>query len=473
MMNIGVRTKMVAVFAVMLALVAAVGLTGIRYIHVMEAEFESLYEDNTRAAVSLSEANDSLWQLRYGFPQFLVGDAEAKEKIVAAESKWYRKVEQDIASYESGDRTPEERETLKRWHDVYGKYVEARPHWFDLIKAGKLEEAAAYRARTTTPFGAGSVETLGALIQLQQKVGDQKLERARAQAKTSTSLLVGLLFVALSVGIIAGYAGDVLLRRTKATGERLRRSDDAVASTSQELRASAAEIVAVAKQAEDNAIDEAAAVDETRRTMAALLESSDEIANGARAVLERVERTAEASSMVAERISKLNTQAGKITGVAETIQSIADKTDILALNASLEATRVGQAGRGFVLLGAEMRRLAETVTAAVSQIQQLAGDMRELSQSAVLAAEQGQKMSQETTDNARQISLITGQQRSGTEQVSRSMDEIQELMKQGLAGYKQTRTTADELLRTAESLARLVVDGSEPASLPKPQPVAG
>jgi methyl-accepting chemotaxis protein-like sensor len=271
---------------------------------------------------------------------------------------------------------------------------------------------------------------------------------------TTIALLLSVVLVGAGVAWIFARAKDV-----NSVTNRMRDSDDVISATTQELKASAAEILAVAKHTELNAADEAAAVDETRRTMHALLDASNGIAEGAKSVAEIAEQSASASGVIAERIAMLRTQALKITDVSETIQAIADKSDILALNASLEGARAGETGRGFVLVGAEMRRLAETVSTAVREIKQLASEIRELSQAAVFATEEGEKLSKETTETAKRIMLITAQQRTGTEQVSQSMDEIQKFTAQALSGAKQAQTTADNLANTAAELSN-ILEGS-------------
>lgn len=219
-----------------------------------------------------------------------------------------------------------------------------------------------------------------------------------------------------------------------------------------ELSSAASEILAVAKQTEANSTDEAAAVDETRRTMSNLQEAAGEIAEASQAVLATAERSALAGTAIAERISTLNAQALRIASISDTIQSIADKSDVLALNASLEGAKAGEAGRGFVLVGSEMRRLAETVLGAVREIRQITTEIRELSHSAAMAAEDGQKLASETATASRRISAITGQQRSGTEQVSQSMNGINDFTRQAMDGARQATATVNDLVRTASSL---------------------
>jgi methyl-accepting chemotaxis protein len=223
-----------------------------------------------------------------------------------------------------------------------------------------------------------------------------------------------------------------------------------------ELQSSSAELLAVAKQTETNAADEAAAVEETRRTMQALLASATLIAEGADSVASKAEHSTRASEGIGEQILKLSVQSQKIRKITNVIQGIADKSDILALNASLEGVKAGEAGRGFVLLGGEMRRLAESVTSAAHEVSDLASEIEELSKSAVMSTEVGQKFASETLEVAQRITLITSQQRGATEQVSRSMEEVHQYTQHSLSAAKQTRSTASDLVRTSDELEKLV-----------------
>ncbi len=223
-----------------------------------------------------------------------------------------------------------------------------------------------------------------------------------------------------------------------------------------QLNAATAELFATSGEQENAATDQSSAVEETRRTMEGLVGAANEIATGAGSVVSIAEQSMSASTVIGERIAQLNDQATSITEIAETIRGIAEKSDILALNASLEGTKAGEIGRGFALVGAEMRRLAESVMEAVVQVRQLASEIRELSQSAVLASEEGQKLARETTETSKRITLVTNQQRTATEQVRASMDELQNLALQTVRGATQSKATANDLMQTARALSAII-----------------
>ncbi len=198
------RAKLSVILGFFVALMIILGAIGLGYITNLASRFNDLYENNLQAAVQLANAESALWQLRYGFPQFIVLDEAARAQIVADEPKWYQIINENMDAYAAGSRTPEELETLQQWNDVFTKYVEARPRWFELYSAGKIEEAAEWRAQTTTPFGRDSVAALNRLIELQRTVSTQKQAEVTASTTNSRIVLLGVTSLALIMGLGVG-----------------------------------------------------------------------------------------------------------------------------------------------------------------------------------------------------------------------------------------------------------------------------
>jgi methyl-accepting chemotaxis protein len=216
------------------------------------------------------------------------------------------------------------------------------------------------------------------------------------------------------------------------------------------------ELVAAARGQESAGAEHAAAIEETRRTMEMVLSSAQEIAQSSSMVLGNAERTVGGNRDVAQRIRELNTHAEKVAEVLATIMQVADRTDLLALNAALEGTKAGEAGRGFTLVAGEMRRLAESVMESVSVIRKLMNDVRSASQSAVHAGQEGIALSEQTTRSAGDIALVTQKQRQATEEVGRSMDEMAGAVANTMANTRQTVRTAASLADLAVSISALI-----------------
>jgi methyl-accepting chemotaxis protein len=222
------------------------------------------------------------------------------------------------------------------------------------------------------------------------------------------------------------------------------------------LAAAATEIYAASQEQEAAAASQSTAMVEIRQTMESLFEAAAHVSESVRGVLSNAERTLETTDRMVVRIGDLTNHAGRIGEILETIRDISDRSDLLALNGALEASRAGEAGRGFGLVAAEMRRLAERVMSSVHDVRSLVGDIRASGSSTMIATEDSKKLAASTTDAARQITLVTQQQRSGTEQVLQSVREIAETLTQSVAAMAQTRSSAEQLKSQADKLSSLV-----------------
>jgi methyl-accepting chemotaxis protein len=229
-----------------------------------------------------------------------------------------------------------------------------------------------------------------------------------------------------------------------------------IRETSVQLATAATEIYAASQEQEASATSQSTAMVEISRTADSLSEAAAHVSDAVAGVLSNAERTLGTTEQMVVRIGELSTHASRIGEILEVIRDVADRSDLLALNGSLEACRAGEAGRGFSLVAAEMRRLAERVTASVHDVKTLVTDIRSSGSSTVMATEESKKLAESTTEAARQISLVTQQQRSGTEQVSQSVKDIAHVLAQAVAATTQTRTSAEDLKAQADRLAGLV-----------------
>lgn len=238
--------------------------------------------------------------------------------------------------------------------------------------------------------------------------------------------------------------------------EALRGMVQQIRETSVDLASAAAEIFAASQEQEAAAASQSSAMVEISRTMDSLSESAAHVSDAVQGVLGNAERTLHNTDDMVRRIGELTGHANRIGEILEVIRDIADRSDLLALNGSLEASHAGEGGRGFALVASEMRRLAERVTASVSDVKKLVSDIRDSGSSTVMATEESKKLAEGTTDAARQITFVTQQQRSGTEQVSQSIKGIADVVSQAVSATSQTRTSAQGLKAQADRLSALV-----------------
>jgi hypothetical protein len=264
---------------------------------------------------------------------------------------------------------------------------------------------------------------------------------AAEQASQQTALWVGGVILALGLGV-AWLIGRSIARP--------------ILDASRRLHTVASNLVSTAREQEAASAEEAAAVAQTRRSMDTLLESAQQIAQQSSDVLGHAERTARGGQEIAAKIEDLNTMSSKVGEILATIMQVADKADLLALNASLEGTRAGEAGKGFTLVAAEMRRLAENVMESVTSIRAVMKEMREATRAAVDASGQGEEASTSTARSARQIALLTQEQRAATEQVIASMQEMNAVLHHTIEGVQRSTQWARDLGELAEELSAVI-----------------
>lgn len=308
-------------------------------------------------------------------------------------------------------------------------------------------------------------------VALRIAAGDMSQEELRINSRDESGQLAeafnGMLRTLQELEKAAGRmaGGDLTVRLTMG-GQvadsfnrmlaELRRVVQQISQTSVQLASAATEIFAAVQDQEGAAARQAAAVEEVSKTMQSLLDSASHIAESARGVLVNAERAKETTDDTSTRIGELSRHTNRIAELLDVIRDIADRSDLLALNASLEATRAGEAGHAFSLVAGEMRRLAERVTATVENVKSLVADIRASGTASVMATDEARKISDGTTESARQITLVTQQQRTGTEQVSQSMRDISALLTQSVSGAKQTRSLAEGLKNQADGLEEVV-----------------
>ncbi len=342
--------------------------------------------------------------------------------------------------------------------------------------AARAQEDVATAMARLRAVSQGVDETIAAMVRLV------------VQGDLTGTLRIGISDAALTP-LIAGV-GQVM--------ETLKKFVTETREAALQLSTSAAEVLAAATQNESSTSQQASAIHETTATMEELKGASHQIAENAQMVASIAEQTLAATRQgegsiksfmdsmekvrknaveVDDAISKLSRRVERIGTVVEVIDEIADRSDLLALNAALEGAKAGEAGRGFSIVAAEMRRLAENVMESTKEIKNLITEIREATHAAKEASDGNKRMAaegeklggaaitsvngilsgtQETSDAARVIHLATQQQRTATEQVVQSMGEIEEVTRQAQTGSRQATGAASELSKLAERLADLV-----------------
>jgi methyl-accepting chemotaxis protein len=234
--------------------------------------------------------------------------------------------------------------------------------------------------------------------------------------------------------------------------ENLRQLAGRIGKSSNSVASAAAGMFSSVRQQEAAATQQNAALEEIRRTVETLSTSSDQVADDAATVREMAQKSLSSTQHTAEQTRLVSAHSDRIGEILSLIQDIADKSDLLALNAALEGTKAGEVGRGFSLVAAEMRRLSEHVVDSVRDIRKLVADMHGASHASVLASEEGIKLARETAAAAAKISEAVGRQREGTSQVRTAVVDIVGSVNDTLSSNGDTTRNAESLLQLSHDL---------------------
>ncbi|MGE5578126.1 MAG: methyl-accepting chemotaxis protein [Syntrophothermus sp.] len=340
---------------------------------------------------------------------------------------------------------------------------------------------------------------LAAAVQFAQEIarGNLAVEQLTSKAKDET----GSLAKALNEMLVNLRS---LVKRVVQSSEQVAVSSEELASSAQSVGQVTQQVAKTISQLAKGSDEQAKAAQETGKvvdTMSASIQqvatSSQKMAQDAAGVVTTGEEGQKAVNQginqmyalkdtvdkSAEAVKGLGERSQEIGRIVEVITNIADQTNLLALNAAIEAARAGEQGRGFAVVADEVRKLAEQSRQAAEQISALIREIQGETAKAVATMESGTKevavgadmvagtgKAFETIVQAvrnvvaqiQEVSAATGQLAAGSQQVVRSVESIAAITEEAAAGAEEVSASAqeqtaaiEEIAASAESLARM------------------
>jgi len=529
--NWTLRQRILASFAVIIAIMLLMVVVSYSRLLKIEAS-EASVRDDALPGVYYSSMIRGAWSESFLQTQELLGLKQG-QGISAADAEDYKnfeaKLQEEMNSYRTTITTEEDKVEYAAFEKLHTDYNKALTNVLDLHKGNQVAEAIKQFNDQLIPAWSAGRAKLNDIIHENKVVADQDIvaiDNAVFTAKISMgiSLLVavlaaGLCGLLLMRAIMAPMNRIVKILEIMRTGDlsgrlNLERKDEFGAvetgfndmmteltslvsqaqRSSVQVTTSVTEIAATSKQQQATATETAATTTEIGatsreiaatsrdlvRTMTEVSTAADQasvLAGSGQQGLARMEDTMHsvmgAADLVNAKLAILNEKAGNINQVVVTIVKVADQTNLLSLNAAIEAEKAGEYGRGFAVVATEVRRLADQTAVATYDIEQMVREIQSAVSAGVMGmdkfSEEVRRGMSEVQQVGEQLSQIIHQvqalaprvlmvnegmqaQATGAEQINHALVQLGDASSQTVESLRQASFAIDELSQVAVGL---------------------
>lgn len=504
-----IRTKLAAAVVSATLLMIAIGVAGLWGTHSAQQAAESIYKDRLVAITILNDVRNLQNQIRINL--LVARQSGDAFEVMASADKIHShifNVNQLLEDYNKRNIGNVEKKLIEA-------FITARFHFgragvlpmIDLLQAEKFEAADKHRREVVDPAFTKVSETIDAVIKQQSALAKAQFEQTAQQAQairigSIAAIFMGAIF-ALGLGTLIARSinqgvgalvdasarladGDLTTHVAVQGKDELSRvglsfnqmasqfsllisevnaSSEQVNQTANGLSTAANQVAQGSRLQSEQAAAAANSVELLNAAFKEIAATSVAIvsaANNARDLSSRgnqvvnsavqgIEKVAKTVSESAGSISELGQRSKQIGQILSVIKDIADQTNLLALNAAIEAARAGEQGRGFAVVADEVRKLAERTTSATAEISTMVGAIQKDTQQAAQTMRQ-------SSDDVRDGVALANEAGKALKDISQSVEQVVEMIGNIAASTRNQSEASESLTTTVDEIARMAIE---------------
>jgi len=493
-------------FGFLLSFTVGIGALAITALSSANQRIAVLYQQDMKGVLILSHMATSKMDLARQDRDAMINldDAAIKNADLEAMKVDFASMHSDLQSADQYFYSPQGRTALAKVRATLDAYESAVKPIMDAIAA---DDAAAAKAKlqNASVIAAQMNRDIDEVMRIKTALSEEKFQANSQAYQSSRITIVSSAAIALLLGLVLSIyiargiskpmslavkvleqlsAGDLTVffdvqtedevgRMALALNRAVKRLNDTmqdVADSAAQARSSSQQLAAAAEAIASGAQEQAASLEETSASLeqitAAVRQSADNAQQASQLATGSKDSALQGQDVVAKAItamSEINIASAKISDIISTIDEIAFQTNLLAVNAAVEAARAGDEGRGFAVVASEVRSLAQRSSVAAKEIKVLIQDsLRKVNAGSGLVNHSGETLQsivgsvKRVTDIVGEIAAASGEQSSGIEQVNKAMSQMDQVTQSNSAQTEELSATAESLSQQAALLLELV-----------------